>query len=424
MTLLSIENLSVAFGTSEVVHGVSFTVDKGETVALVGESGSGKSVTALSILRLLPYPHASHPSGKIVFDNQIILNRGEEKSMCPPPLGDQRRRALMLGAGCIKNLFTPLTQPPPKGGGADCSYRKNKNKESPIQTLRGNRIAMVFQEPMTSLNPLHTIEKQINEVLFLHKGLSKDQARARTLELLRLVALPDPEKRLSAYPHELSGGQRQRVMIAMALANAPDLIIADEPTTALDVTIQAQILDLLKELQAKLGMALLLITHDLNLVRRMAQRVCVMQKGEIVEQGAAAEIFAAPKHPYTQMLLASEPKGSAAPINAKARSFSKPKTSKSTFRFKKASLNARSIMFAPWTAGRSRFARAKRSASSASPDRAKRRSALPFCAYSIPKERSLLKTKISKAFPAQPCVPCGAKCRSCFKIPTVSSVRA
>lgn len=177
---------------------------------------------------------------------------------------------------------------------------------------------MVFQEPMTSLNPLHTIEKQINEVLFLHKGLSKDQARARTLELLRLVALPDPEKRLSAYPHELSGGQRQRVMIAMALANDPDLLIADEPTTALDVTIQAQILDLLKELQAKLGMALLLITHDLNLVRRMASRVCVMQKGEIVEQGAATEIFATPKHPYTQMLLASEPKGSAAPINTKA----------------------------------------------------------------------------------------------------------
>ncbi len=298
MPLLSIENLSVAFGTSEVVHDISFTVEKGETVALVGESGSGKSVTALSILRLLPYPHASHPSGKIIFDDKVILN-------CVMPA----QAGIQVDTNPTKSL-TPLDS---RLRGSDTLI-----KIAPIQTLRGNRIAMVFQEPMTSLNPLHTIEKQINEVLFLHKGLSKDQARARTLELLRLVALPDPEKRLSAYPHELSGGQRQRVMIAMALANDPDLLIADEPTTALDVTIQAQILDLLKELQAKLGMALLLITHDLNLVRRMAQRVCVMQKGEIVEQGAAAEIFAAPKHPYTQMLLASEPKGNAAPINAKA----------------------------------------------------------------------------------------------------------
>lgn len=263
MTLLSIENLGVAFGhnhnRNEVVRHVSFTIEKGETVALVGESGSGKSVTALSILRLLPYPNASHPTGRICFDGQEIT-------------------------------------------------------DDTVRPLRGNRIAMIFQEPMTSLNPLHTIEKQINEVLFLHKGLLPDAARARTLDLLALVGIPEPEKRLNAYPHELSGGQRQRVMIAMALANEPDLLIADEPTTALDVTIQAQILVLLKELQSKLGMALLLITHDLNIVRRMADRVCVMQDGELVEQGSCGAIFNAPQHPYTQMLLASEPKGEAKPV--------------------------------------------------------------------------------------------------------------
>lgn len=263
MTLLSIENLGVSFGngdkSTDVVRGITFSIEKGETVALVGESGSGKSVTALSILRLLPYPNASHPYGRITFEGQEIT----DKSVMP---------------------------------------------------LRGNRIAMIFQEPMTSLNPLHTIEKQINEVLFLHKGLQPQAARARTLELLALVGIPEPEKRLSAYPHELSGGQRQRVMIAMALANEPDLLIADEPTTALDVTIQAQILALLKELQSKLGMALLLITHDLNIVRRMADRVCVMQNGELVEQGSCGAIFNAPQHPYTQMLLASEPKGEAKPV--------------------------------------------------------------------------------------------------------------
>lgn len=260
MTLLSIDNLSVTFtqgeNVTQAVRGVSFTVNKGETVALVGESGSGKSVTALSILRLLPYPQASHPTGQILFNGEKVTDR----SVC---------------------------------------------------ALRGNRIAMIFQEPMTSLNPLHTIEKQISEVLFIHKGLKEKAARARTLELLSLVGIPDPEKRLSSYPHELSGGQRQRVMIAMALANDPDLLIADEPTTALDVTIQAQILTLLKELQQKLGMSLLLITHDLNIVRHMASRVCVMKQGEIVEQGEAASLFAAPQHPYTQMLLASEPKGEA-----------------------------------------------------------------------------------------------------------------
>ncbi|MFN4276464.1 MAG: ABC transporter ATP-binding protein [Ferrovibrio sp.] len=257
--LLRVKDLSVRFGRdADAVKHVSFDIHRGETLALVGESGSGKSVTALSILQLLPYPLASHPSGSVTFRG------GEELVGAPEPV---------------------------------------------LRNIRGNRIAMVFQEPMTSLNPLHTIERQINEVLFLHKGLDKAAARARTLELLRLVGLPEAEKRLNAYPHQLSGGQRQRVMIAMALANEPDLLIADEPTTALDVTIQAQILKLLKDLQARLGMAILLITHDLNIVRRVADIVCVMTQGEIVEAGPVADIFAAPKHAYTKKLLAAEPKG-------------------------------------------------------------------------------------------------------------------
>ena len=243
---------------------LSFHIERGEAVALVGESGSGKTVTALSVLQLLPYPKASHPSGSIRFE-------GVE----------------MIGAD-------PDT----------------------LREVRGNRISMIFQEPMTSLNPLHTIEKQVNEMLFLHKGLGREAARARTLELLQLVGLPEGEKRLAAYPHQLSGGQRQRVMIAMALANEPDLLIADEPTTALDVTIQAQILKLLKDLQQRLGMALLLITHDLGIVRRMADRVCVMTAGEIVEQGPTEAIFESPKHAYTRHLLDAEPKG--APLVAEA----------------------------------------------------------------------------------------------------------
>ncbi|OYT94353.1 MAG: microcin ABC transporter ATP-binding protein, partial [Pseudomonas sp. PGPPP3] len=230
---------------------------KGETLALVGESGSGKSVTAHSILRLLPYPIASHPAGSISYAGQDLLHMSEAK----------------------------------------------------LRGIRGNRIAMVFQEPMTSLNPLHSIEKQINEVLRLHKGLSGKAATARTLELLDLVGIPEPRKRLKAYPHELSGGQRQRVMIAMALANEPQLLIADEPTTALDVTVQLKILELLKDLQARLGMALLLISHDLNLVRRIAHRVCVMQRGKIVEQASCEELFRAQQHPYTQELLGAEPRG-------------------------------------------------------------------------------------------------------------------
>jgi microcin C transport system ATP-binding protein len=259
--LLTIDDLAVAFGPAgeapPAVNGVSLEIREGETLALVGESGSGKSVTALSILQLLPYPVAHHPSGSIRF-------RGQE----------------LMGA-----------------------------PEKELVKIRGNKISMIFQEPMTSLNPLHTIEKQINEVLFLHKGLDRMQARARTLELLELVGIPEAKKRLGAYPHQLSGGQRQRVMIAMALANEPDLLIADEPTTALDVTIQAQILELLRELQRKFGMAMLLITHDLGIVRKMAGEVCVMTKGEIVERGETAQVFDHPQHDYTKHLLAAEPKG-------------------------------------------------------------------------------------------------------------------
>ncbi len=259
--LLEVKDLSVNFGTGDkavrAVRGVSFDIRRGETVALVGESGSGKSVTALSVLQLLAYPAASHPTGSIRF-------QGKE----------------LVGASTRELL-----------------------------SVRGNRISMIFQEPMTSLNPLHTIERQVNEVLILHKGLSREAARKRTLELLEQVGIPDAANRLDAYPHQLSGGQRQRVMIAMALANEPDLLIADEPTTALDVTIQAQILKLLKSLQARYGMALLFITHDLGIVRKMADRVCVMTQGRIVEQGPVAEVFDRPQHSYTQHLLSAEPKG-------------------------------------------------------------------------------------------------------------------
>ncbi|MFS0827725.1 ABC transporter ATP-binding protein [Pseudomonas phoenicis] len=259
--LIEVRDLAVEFTSgaqiNRVVDGIGFDIRRGETLALVGESGSGKSVTAHSILRLLPYPIARHPSGSIGYQGQDLLQLGEK----------------------------------------------------PMQRIRGNRIAMIFQEPMTSLNPLHNIEKQINEILLLHKGLTGPQATARTLELLELVGIPEPHKRLKALPHELSGGQRQRVMIAMALANEPELLIADEPTTALDVTVQLKILELLKSLQARLGMALLLISHDLNLVRRIAHRVCVMQQGKIVEQADCAALFDAPQHPYTQMLINAEPTG-------------------------------------------------------------------------------------------------------------------
>jgi microcin C transport system ATP-binding protein len=261
--LLAVRDLGVTFGANAVpaVEGASFSLDKGETLAIVGESGSGKTVTALSILQLLPYPLARHPAGSIRFAGEELIGAPAER----------------------------------------------------LRQIRGNRIAMVFQEPMTSLNPLHRVERQIGEVLTLHKKLPENLVRERVLELLQLVGLPEAEKRLGAFPHELSGGQRQRVMIAMALANKPDLLIADEPTTALDVTIQAQILSLLKDLKAKLGMALLLITHDLNIVRKMAERVCVMTEGHIVEQGPVEAVFANPSHAYTRKLLAAEPRGRPAP---------------------------------------------------------------------------------------------------------------
>jgi len=256
--LLSVKNLSVDFkASSHTVHAVksvSFDILKGETIALVGESGSGKSVTALSIVQLLPYPLASHPNGSIKFKSKEIIGS--------PP-----------GA---------------------------------IQSIRGNKIAMVFQEPMTSLNPLHTIEKQIGEILQIHKGLDKNLARIRSLELLELVGITDINRHLKSYPHELSGGQRQRVMIAMALANEPEILIADEPTTALDVTIQAQILELLENLQKKFGMSMLFITHDLSIVKKMANRVCVMNGGEIVESGKTEQVLKSPKHAYTKHLLSAD----------------------------------------------------------------------------------------------------------------------
>jgi len=259
--LLEVKELSVAFRQGEratlAVDRISFSIDKGETLALVGESGSGKSVSALSILKLLPYPTAQHPSGSIVFKGEELLDADER---------DLRR-------------------------------------------VRGNDITMIFQEPMTSLNPLHPVERQIGEILDVHQGITGDAARTRIVELLNKVGIRDAETRLLDYPHQLSGGQRQRVMIAMALANNPDLLIADEPTTALDVTVQAQILKLLKELQAESGMAMLLITHDLGIVRHMADKVSVMQKGKIVEAGPVKGIFARPQHSYTRLLLAAEPKG-------------------------------------------------------------------------------------------------------------------
>jgi microcin C transport system ATP-binding protein len=269
--LLEVNDLSVMFrqGTRKTlaVDRVSFDIKKGETVALVGESGSGKSVTALSVLKLLPYPSASHPTGSVRFKGEELLNLSEAK----------------------------------------------------IRRVRGNDITIIFQEPMTSLNPLHTIEKQIAEILLLHQGLTGQAARTRTLELLTQVGIPDPETRLKSYPHQMSGGQRQRVMIAMALANEPDLLIADEPTTALDVTVQAQILKLLKELQQRLGMAMLFITHDLGIVRKLADTVCVMKDGKIVERGPVERVFAEPQHAYTRALLASAPKADPAPVNAAGR---------------------------------------------------------------------------------------------------------
>ena len=262
--LLEVRDLIVSFNQDGIsppaVRGISFDVEEGETLAIVGESGSGKSVSALSTVSLLP--ESARIRGSIRY-------KGEE----------------MVGADARK-----------------------------LRQVRGNDISFIFQEPMTSLNPLHTIEKQLAESLALHQGLSGRAARDRVVELLDQVGIPDPESRLKSYPHQLSGGQRQRVMIAMALANDPDLLIADEPTTALDVTIQAQILDLLAELKSRLKMSILFITHDLGIVKAFADRVCVMKDGEIVERGRTAEIFARPSHPYTQKLLSAESTGGPDPV--------------------------------------------------------------------------------------------------------------
>ncbi len=264
--LLQVADLAVRFQVEgraiDAVKGVGFAIRRGETLALVGESGSGKSVTALSLLQLLPYPGASHPSGSVIFAGEELMTAGEAR----------------------------------------------------LRAVRGNRMAMIFQEPMTSLNPLHSIGAQVAEPLIVHKGMGRRQAAARVGELMELVGLGALAGRLKDYPHTLSGGQRQRVMIAMALANEPDLLIADEPTTALDVTVQAQILALLKALQARLGMAILFITHDLTVVRHFADRVCIMKDGEIVEAGPVATVFARPSHPYSRHLLASEPGGRPLPV--------------------------------------------------------------------------------------------------------------
>ena len=264
--LLEIDDLSVSFrtpdGTVEAVQGASFAIERGEIMALVGESGSGKTVTGLSIPQLLPYPTAFHPSGSIRLDGREMMAAPEDE----------------------------------------------------LRDIRGDRVSMIFQEPMTSLNPLHTIGRQVGETLRIHQGMDESAAVERTLELLRLVGLDEVESRLAAYPHQLSGGQRQRVMIAMALANKPDLLIADEPTTALDVTIQAQILDLITDLRNRLGMAVLLITHDLGVVARIADRVAVMTQGNIVEQGAVSDVLGNPQHEYTRHLIDAEPRGAPAPV--------------------------------------------------------------------------------------------------------------
>lgn len=285
--LLIVKDLSVVFGQGDkrtiAVDKISFSLKRGQTLALVGESGSGKSVSALSILKLLPYPAASHPSGSITFNGEELLDADERD----------------------------------------------------LRKVRGNDITMIFQEPMTSLNPLHSVERQIGEILELHQGLSKTAARERIISLLMKVGIRDPETRLQDYPHQLSGGQRQRVMIAMALANNPDLLIADEPTTALDVTVQAQILKLLKDLQAEFGMALLLITHDLGIVRRMADNVAVMQSGKIVEYGSTKSIFEKPNHSYTKMLIKAEPRGLPPAFDASAETIVAAKNLKVWFPIKR-----------------------------------------------------------------------------------------
>lgn len=285
--LLQIKDLHVDFktpsGVFHAVKGVSFDIEAGQTVALVGESGSGKSVTALSAMRLLPYPAASHPKGSILFEGEELLDKPE-------------------------------------------SY---------MRKIRGQQIGMIFQEPQTALNPLHTIEKQISEILKIHQGMSGQKAETRVKELLDLVQLPKLKERMNSYPHELSGGQRQRIMIAMALANNPELLIADEPTTALDVTVQAEILELLKRLQNDLSMAMLLITHDLSIVEKMADHVCVMRHGDMMEQKSAPLLFSKPEHEYTKMLINTRPQGSVKPLNDNAPNLVEGKNIKVHFPNKK-----------------------------------------------------------------------------------------
>ncbi|ULO05286.1 ABC transporter ATP-binding protein [Paenibacillus sp. 19GGS1-52] len=257
--LLEVKDLAISFrtrgGEVQAIRGVSFHVDKGETLAIVGESGSGKSVTSQAVMKLVPEPAGEYKRGQILFNGEDLISKSEKQ----------------------------------------------------MQKIRGKEIGMIFQDPMTSLNPMMKVGRQITEVLFKHEKLSKDAAHKRGIELLNLVGIPSPERRFQQYPHEFSGGMRQRVVIAMALAANPKLLIADEPTTALDVTIQAQILDLMKELQKKIDTAIIFITHDLGVVARMADRVAVMYAGQIVEMGTAAEIFYDPRHPYTWGLLASMP---------------------------------------------------------------------------------------------------------------------
>lgn len=260
--LLSVDNLSISFAEKHIVKNISFQLERGKTLAIVGESGAGKSLLAQSILQLLPYPHAHHPTGEITLCGEALVGKGD----------------------------------------------------AVLEAIRGNKVGMIFQEPMTSLNPLHTVQKQIAETLLIHKGLVGKPAMQRTLELLRLVGIESPESRLLAYPHELSGGQRQRIMIAMALANDPELLIADEPTTALDVTIQKQILELLQSLQQQLNMGILLITHDLYIVKSIADDVLVMRNGEVIEYQTKQALFDSPSEDYTKLLLDAIPRGEMLPL--------------------------------------------------------------------------------------------------------------
>ena len=375
--LVEVRNLFVEFHSAgsvvEAVKGVSFKIAKGEIVALVGELGSGKTVSALSILKLLPYPAAHHPTGEILFAGQDLL----------------------------------------------------KASDRAMRDIRGEKISIVFQEPMTSLNPLHTILKQVGEVMRVHQGLDDATARARVLALLRKVGLTDPEKRLDAYPYQLSGGQRQRVMIAMALANEPDLLIADEPTTALDVTIQAQILELLKSLQRESGMAMLLITHDLGVVRKMADRVYVMSEGKVVEDGDTAEVFERPRHAYTRHLLSAQPKGSPPQANPGAPVVLETENLKVWFPIKKGLLR-RTVDHVKAVDGLSLKLRAGETLgvvgeSGLRQDHARPRAPAARLLAGAHRLRGKAHRRLRVA---APCGPCARRCRWCSRTPTARSRRA